>query len=98
MNEMKKRISLSMGLALIVILLFGSCSAVKEVEQLTVEKRFAVAKSLFDDRDYLQAYEEFRIVTLQYQGNALRTTLSTIWENADSRGKSSFSLPMSTMF
>ena len=59
-----------MGLALVATLLFGGCSATKEVEQLTVEKRFAVAKSLFDESDYLQAYEEFRIVTLQYQGNA----------------------------
>lgn len=38
---------------------------------MTVEKRFAAAKALFDDRDYLQAYEEFRIVTLQFQGNPL---------------------------
>ena len=60
-----------MGLALIAALLLSSCSATKEVEQLTVEKRYAAAKSLFDGGDYLQAYEEFRIVTLQYQGNAL---------------------------
>jgi len=60
-----------MGLALVASLLFAGCSATKEVEQLSVEKRYAAAKSLFDGGDYLQAYEEFRIVTLQYQGNTL---------------------------
>ena len=38
---------------------------------MSVEKRFANGKTLFADHDYLQAYEEFRIVTLQYQGNSL---------------------------
>jgi outer membrane protein assembly factor BamD len=71
MNEMKRTNDLLMGFTIFVTLLFGSCSAPKEVEQLTVEKRYAAAKALFEDHDYLQAYEEFRIVTLQYQGNAL---------------------------
>ncbi len=71
MNEMRNKNTVLMGLALAASLLLASCSAPKEVEQLSAEKRFAAAKSLFDGGDYLQAYEEFRIVTLQYQGNAL---------------------------
>ncbi len=68
---MRDRKSVLIGCALSILFLFGSCTATKEVEQMSVERRFANAKSLFDDRDYLQAYEDFRIVTLQYQGNAL---------------------------
>ena len=56
---------------MVALLFLASCSSTKEVEQMSVEKRFANGKTLFADRDYLQAYEEFRIVTLQYQGNAL---------------------------
>lgn len=57
--------------ALTVTLMMFGCSAQKEIEQMTVEARYAAAKTLFADHDYLQAYEEFRIITLQYQGNAL---------------------------
>ena len=66
-----KRTTVLIVLAFVAIILSGGCSSTKEVEQLSVEKRFASGKALFDDHDYLQAYEEFRIVTLQYQGNAL---------------------------
>jgi outer membrane protein assembly factor BamD len=71
MNETKIRSTALMGLALFAFLLLGGCSSTKELEQMSVEKRYANAKTLFGDRDYLQAYEDFRIVTLQYQGNAL---------------------------
>jgi outer membrane protein assembly factor BamD len=68
---MRNRNTVVIGLALLVGIIFSSCSSTKEIEQLSVEKRFEAAKKLFDDGDYLQAYEEFRIVTLQYQGNTL---------------------------
>jgi outer membrane protein assembly factor BamD len=71
MNKMRNRNTVLMGLAFVASIFVASCSATKEVEQLSVEKRYAAAKTLFDGGDYLQAYEEFRIVTLQYQGNAL---------------------------
>jgi outer membrane protein assembly factor BamD len=67
---MKKR-DIVMGVTGILLLLLIGCSAQKEIEQLSVEQRYAAAKALYDNKDYLQAYEEFRIVTLQYQGNAL---------------------------
>jgi outer membrane protein assembly factor BamD len=67
---MKKR-SLLLAIVFLATVTIGGCTATKEIEQLTVEKRFAAAKALFDGGDYLQAYEEFRIVTLQYQGSSL---------------------------
>ena len=50
-------------------LLLAGCGTTREVEQLTVEKRFEHAMSLFKEGSYLEAYDEFRIVTLQYQGS-----------------------------
>lgn len=49
----------------------GGCGSAREMEQLTAEKRYNLAMSLFKEGSYLEAYEEFRIVTLQFQGNAL---------------------------
>jgi outer membrane protein assembly factor BamD len=46
-----------------------SCSASEETVQLPVEERFAKAKELFDDGSYLEAIEEFKIITVQFQGS-----------------------------
>lgn len=54
----------------IAVTLLG-CASSQETEQMTVEKRFEHAMSLFNDGNYLDAYEEFRIVTLQYQGSTV---------------------------
>jgi outer membrane protein assembly factor BamD len=48
-----------------------ACSSSKEVEQMSVEKRFEHAMSLYKSEDYLDAYEDFRIVTLQYSGSSV---------------------------
>jgi outer membrane protein assembly factor BamD len=45
------------------------CGTTKEPEQLSAEKRFEHAMTLFKEENYLEAYEEFRIVTLQFQGS-----------------------------
>ena len=50
-------------------LLLSGCGTTKEAEQLSVEKRFEHAMALFKDENYLEAYDEFRIVTLQFQGS-----------------------------
>jgi len=68
MNSAMKR----MMIALLVILAAG-CGTTKEIEQMSAEQRYAAALAMYNGGDYLQAYEEFRIVTLQYQGNALAT-------------------------
>jgi outer membrane protein assembly factor BamD len=57
--------------ALALSLGWWGCSSTKEVEQMSVEQRFAHAMKLFNDQNYLDAYEEFRIVTLQFQGSAV---------------------------
>ena len=58
---------LAVGLALLA----GGCGSSEEtVQSMSVEDRFAHAKALFDDRDYLDAVNEFTVITLQYQGSA----------------------------
>ncbi len=72
MTEQKSvSLVLSLFTGLILIVAAWGCSSTKEVEQLSVEQRFEKAMKLFDDEDFAGAYEEFRIVTLQYQGSAV---------------------------
>jgi outer membrane protein assembly factor BamD len=52
-----------------ISLIIQSCSTTKEIESIPVEERYAKAKILFDDGDYLEAIEEFKIVTVQFQGS-----------------------------
>jgi outer membrane protein assembly factor BamD len=47
-----------------------ACSSSPETVNPTVEQRFNRAKALFDDGDYLEAINEFTVITLQYQGSA----------------------------
>src|SRR5512146_1632306 len=55
------------GLALVAA---GCGSSEKSTTQMGVEERFTHAKALFDDKDYLEAINEFTVITLQYQGSA----------------------------
>lgn len=50
--------------------LFGGCSSSQEVTTLSAEERFERAKTLFDNEDYLEAINEFTVLTLQFQGSA----------------------------
>lgn len=61
------------GIFLIVLtsIVLGGCSASEELQQLTAEERFKTAQERFKDGDYLEAIEEFKIVTLQFQGSGL---------------------------
>jgi outer membrane protein assembly factor BamD len=52
------------------ILSFGGCSSSEETTMLSAEERFALGMRLFNDEDYLEAINEFTVVTLQYQGSA----------------------------
>ena len=54
-------------------LAFGvlGCSSSKEVESLSAEVRYAQAMAKFDKEDYLDAAEDFKIVTVQYPGSSL---------------------------
>jgi outer membrane protein assembly factor BamD len=50
-------------------LALSGCGSTREVEQLSADKRFEHAMVLFKEENYLEAYDEFRIVTLQFQGS-----------------------------
>jgi outer membrane protein assembly factor BamD len=53
------------------LLLFSGCGSSEPVEQLSAEKRFAVGMRLYNNGDYLDAIEDFKIVTLQFQGSSI---------------------------
>lgn len=54
----------------LLFLALPGCGSGKETAVLSVEDRFQKAKSLFDDGDYLEAYNEFTVITLQFAGSA----------------------------
>lgn len=56
-------------LSIIVAGVFVSCSSTKEVETIPADIRYQKAKALYDDENYLEAMEEFKIVIVQYQGS-----------------------------
>jgi len=58
--------------AFMVLAFFAQgCASSEETALMTLEQRFQLGMQEFKDEDYLQAYDEFRIVTLQYSGSAL---------------------------
>jgi len=46
-----------------------SCSSSEEIIILPVEEHFVRAKAMFDNDDYLEAIEDFKIITVQFQGS-----------------------------
>jgi outer membrane protein assembly factor BamD len=54
---------------LFIFLLYSGCHSTKELESLGAEDRFEVAKKMFDDGNYLDAIEDFRVITLQFPGS-----------------------------
>jgi len=57
------------GLICCVAVILAGCGGGDITKVMSVEDRFAHAKALFDDEDYLDAITEFTIITLQYQGS-----------------------------
>ncbi|MBI4429334.1 MAG: outer membrane protein assembly factor BamD, partial [Ignavibacteriales bacterium] len=55
----------------VVAALFNACGSEETTQQISVERRFAVGMKKFQDEDYLDAVEDFKIVTLQFQGSTL---------------------------
>jgi outer membrane protein assembly factor BamD len=51
-------------------LVLAGCGSGEVTKVMSVEDRFAHAKQLFDNRSYLDAVNEFTVITLQYQGSA----------------------------
>jgi outer membrane protein assembly factor BamD len=50
--------------------ILSGCGSSDAVKVPSAEERFAHAKTLFDNRDYLEAINEFTVITLQHQGSA----------------------------
>jgi outer membrane protein assembly factor BamD len=55
----------------ILLWMFGGCSSQEATQTPGAEERFAAAMVLFNDEDYREAIEAFRVITLQYQGSAV---------------------------
>lgn len=70
---MKKNLSVTLITVFLLVILswVAGCSASEETGSLSAEKRFEEGMKKFNDEDYLEAIEDFRIVALQYQGSAL---------------------------
>jgi outer membrane protein assembly factor BamD len=62
------------GRALFVLLVglrIAGCGSTEQVTAPTAEERFENATQLFRDEDYLEAIEQFSVITLQHQGSAV---------------------------
>lgn len=51
------------------VIILAGCGTTEQATTLSVEERFKHAKSLFDDENYLEAINEFTVVTLQFPGS-----------------------------
>ena len=67
---MKRQISIAVLLGAFLLGLIG-CSSTKEIETLSAEVRFAQAMVKFNDESYLEAIEDFKIITVQYPGSSV---------------------------
>jgi outer membrane protein assembly factor BamD len=57
------------GALILLIAGLSGCGSTETATNLTPEQRFARAKELFDKGDYLEAINQFTVITLQYQGS-----------------------------
>lgn len=56
-------------LTVIACALMAGCGSAEPATNPTVDERFARSKALFQKEDYLEAINEFTVITLQYQGS-----------------------------
>ncbi|MER3523072.1 MAG: outer membrane protein assembly factor BamD [Ignavibacteria bacterium] len=68
MHEMRSALLIAFVIALAVVV---GCSSKDVVTGLSADERFQRAKALFDDGDYLEAIQEFNIITVQHSGSSL---------------------------
>lgn len=68
--KMSNRVLELCWIAIIALVLAG-CAASEELQQLSAEERFKIAMEKFNNEDYFEAIEDFKIVTLQFQGGGL---------------------------
>jgi outer membrane protein assembly factor BamD len=61
----------AVGFLFFIALSAPGCGSSEPEEQLSPEKRFNVGMRLFNNEDYQEAIDQFRIITLQYQGSSV---------------------------
>jgi len=59
----------AVGILLLIMAVATGCGSSEPTEQMSAEKRFATGMKLFKSGDYLDAIEDFKTVTLQFQGS-----------------------------
>jgi outer membrane protein assembly factor BamD len=64
-------VGMGMGAAFLFLLLASGCGSTLPQAVATPEERFEKAKAMFDNGDYLEAINEFTILTLQYSGSSV---------------------------
>jgi outer membrane protein assembly factor BamD len=57
-------------LCVCAVLILAGCGSTEVTTVMDVEAHFAHAKALYDKGDYLEAINEFTVITLQYQGSS----------------------------
>lgn len=62
---------LSISVLVFLAIIVSGCGSSEPTEQLSAEQRFAQGMKLFNNGDYLDAIEDFRIITLQFQGSSV---------------------------
>jgi len=70
-DRFQSRNALVLGALTALLIVLSGCSSNDAMRQLSAEERYQKAMELFNNGDYLEAVEEFRVVTLQFQGNPL---------------------------
>jgi outer membrane protein assembly factor BamD len=70
-------------LLFLFLVLFSGCGSDDATKQLSAEERYELGMKAFKDEDYLAAIEEFKVVSLQYQGSKVAD--STQFFMAESR-------------
>ena len=58
------------AVVILMLAMVSGCGSSKETAPATVEDHFLRAKTLFDEGNYLEAINEFTVITLQYQGSS----------------------------
>lgn len=54
-----------------LVFFFAGCSSTKEIEALSPEARYALSMEKFNNGDYLDAIEDFKIITVQFPGSTV---------------------------
>jgi outer membrane protein assembly factor BamD len=70
-SDAMKRFCMLLLAAGAIALTTAGCGSGEGVAVLGPEERFARAKALYDKGDFLEAINEFTVITLQYQGSAV---------------------------